>query len=410
MGFYELAVTAVGDLRKRQGLTPDALAKQPMLLELLGTEDEYEGVERLTNLTNRLGDDQDAKILRASLAVGVDRLKNTTARRKAARLDGTFYGSERSIFDAEKRAIERLVKLLLKEVGQNEAVDQTPAAVEEGEASEDETSSPPPAKPRQSRRHWLTPLAVVVVSVSILLIQIWPSGSSKNGGQKRPSIASPVTIPVSELDHTSTGWGPERKMYSVTNPAPYAAFNSLADAYSFGDEREFLLCHDKDEKEVKERHWDNRIAVEDGHYYDCSAWFSNAVAPNLDEGNSAAQLHDARAEILVPPKMPLYNPGLVAQFTADNAPTVWATCIFLAEKPLNVYYIPGSTFLTTRDTKKKYGGKGLRMSDKADHLSPGGIAEDGGALIGDNKQDGIVRQASGWVQFTVLVKFAGKTG
>lgn len=50
------------------------------------------------------------------------------------------------------------------------------------------------------------------------------------------------------------------------------------------------------------------------------------------------------------------------------------------------------------------------MSDEARHASSGGIAEPGGALIGDNKQDGIVRQASGWVQFTILVEFADKTG
>ncbi|WEH33629.1 hypothetical protein PZB75_09730 [Streptomyces sp. AM 4-1-1] len=409
MGFYELAVTAIGELRKRQGLTPDALAKQPLLLQLLDTDDEYEGVERLAALAHRLGDDQDAKMLRASLAIDVDRLKNTTARRSAARVDGTFYGSERSIFDAEKRAIDRLVKLLLKEAEQTDALDQEAAAEEEAETLEDKTPSPQPVERGLRRRHRLALLAIAVVSASLVVIQAWPDKSDKAADQKGSSAASPVAIPESDLDHTSR-WGPVRKMYSVKSPAPYAAFNSLKDAYGFGDERGFLLCHDKREKQVDQRRWSNRIAAEDGHYYDCSAWFSNSVAPNLDKGNPAAQLHDARMEILVPENLPVYNPGLVAQFTADNAPDVWASCNFLAEKPLTIYYLPGSTFLTTRDTKKAHGGKGLRMADGAAHSSPGGIAEAGGALIGENKQDGIVRQASGWVQFTILIEFSNKFG
>ncbi len=209
-------------------------------------------------------------------------------------------------------------------------------------------------------------------------------------------------------------------MYSVKSPAPYAVFNSLTDQYTFGDEREFLSCHEKEEK-VDKRNWSNRIAAKDGQYYDCSAWFSNSVSPGLDKGNSAAQIHNARFEIGVPNnKRPVYNPGLWGQLSADNAPAVWAACNFVAEKPMEILYIEGSTYLTTKPTQEKYGdkhgGKGLPMSDGNDNLftpeedegALGGIAKPGGALIGEEKQDGILRQSPGWVQFTILVKFADK--
>ncbi|WP_405954302.1 hypothetical protein [Streptomyces phaeochromogenes] len=422
-------IAAFEEMRRGEGVTPTKLGDRPWLLDLLSTPgDPIAGQAVLDQAINDLGDRRTSRAVRNALNVNMEWHGELDDRRKWATgvefpEGGLFLGVSRGThYKLEREGFPELAELLLNRAVidkvETKSSDPFLGSAQKPLDEEDDCQSPAteePAAPTRTlrvlvRRRHLAVLAIACLgATAIIALAVW-DGETDKKATKPSTTASPVTIPVSDLDHTSTKWGPERKMYSVDKPAPYAAFNSLVDAYDYGDEREFLLCHDKEEKEVKERRWDNRIAAEDGHYYDCGAWFSNAVAPNLDKGNSAAQLHDARAEILVPPKMPVYNPGLVAQFTADNAPKVWATCNFVAEKPLNIYYIPGSSFLTTRDTKKKYGAKGLPMSDEARHASSGGIAEPGGALIGDNKQDGIVRQASGWVQFTILVEFADKTG
>ncbi|MGJ5826004.1 hypothetical protein [Streptomyces ossamyceticus] len=405
MDFYELVSKAVGDLRKRQGLTPDALAKQSVLLPLLDTDDEYEAFERLQALAYKLGDDQDAKMLRAALAIGVDRLKNATARRTAARENGTFYGSVRAGFDAEDRAIKRLVKLLFKESSQaNPAEDSAQAGPLEEEASHQPTNLDgfeSAAEPQRwlKRRHLVLSAAACVAAGVLLAPAAWKGRSDDR--EKDSSYTEP-TVELPNLDNTA-GWGPQdRKMYSVKSPAPYAVFNSLTDQYTQGDERQFLQCRDNESD-----HWSTRIAAEDGHVYICYAWFSNAVAPNLDEGNLAAKLQNARFRIGAPEVMPAYNAGLTAKFMADNAFKVWASCNFVAEWPMTITYMPRSTFLITKHTEKKYGDKGMPMPDKwKDGEIVEGITTKQGALIGESKQDGIIGQTTGWVRFAIKIKFA----
>lgn len=403
MDFQNDLIKSVGALRRGQGLTPGALADQPLLLRYLDTDDRYEGVERLTALVSRLGDTQDALALRAALAVGVDRLKNTTARRRAAIEDGVFFGTERSIFNAEDRAIKELVELLLDDTAKR-SKKSDPFLAAASQPLEDDAPDEPASEhdpdasteqPQHRRRRLVLIAAMATLALVVGGLVAHSLSDASSQGSKAPEG---VSLPEVELDNTS-GWGPERKMFSVTSPAPYAAFNSLKDQYTFGDEREFLSCRDKDEKE-----WHKRIAAEDDHIYICQAWFSNAVSPAWDEGNPAAQLQNARFHVGVPKHQPAYNAGLTGFLTADNTQTVWASCNFLAEKPMTIYYMPRSTFLITKATQKVHGKKGLPMPDKyKGEAIVEGVTEQQGALLGADKQDGIVRQSNGWVQFAVRI-------
>ncbi|WP_189148159.1 hypothetical protein [Streptomyces lacrimifluminis] len=431
-------IAAFEEMRRGEGVTPARLHARPWLLDLLSTPDDpVAGLAALDQTINALGDRPMTRAVRNALNVNMEWHGDLEERRQWAYgvnlpKNERFLGVSRGThIKYEKDGFAELAQLILTRAATGKAeaksgdpfLDAAQQPLDEGDGSQpptvEESAVPTRTLKIVIRRSHLVVLAVACLGAAAIVAPAAWDGEADKKATKSSASASPVAIPESDINHTS-GWGPERKMYSVKKPAPYAVFNSLTDAYAFGDEREFLLCHEKEEK-VNKRRWSNRIAAKDDQHYDCSAWFSNAVAPNLDEGNPAAQLHNARMKISVPADMPVYNPGLLAEFTADNAQTVWASCNFLAEKPITIHYIPGSTYLTTKKTQEKYGDKGLLMSDGDNNLfdpedddeaALGGIAKaaTGGGLIGEGKQDGIVRQAGGWVQFTILVKFADKPG
>ncbi|WP_427921146.1 hypothetical protein [Streptomyces sp. cg40] len=113
MGIYEDVTSSLAQLRRGDGLTPEALEDQHVLLRMLNADDQEDGARRLAALIDELGDGHQAVALRHALAVGVPRRKNVTARRKAAIEDGHFYGSERAQFYAENQAIEQLARLIV---------------------------------------------------------------------------------------------------------------------------------------------------------------------------------------------------------------------------------------------------------------------------------------------------------
>lgn len=143
------------------GLHHTTLAGQKELLEELGTDDPKKGVELLTALLQRLDDttdDQqhDARALRWALAVDCPPLENVTARRTAARKSGSYYGAVRTQFNAEDRAIKRLVTLIVEEA------DKRAAITHEGLSAQDaftrSVRQPIPPEPSESKRD--TPIFV----------------------------------------------------------------------------------------------------------------------------------------------------------------------------------------------------------------------------------------------------------
>ncbi|MEU3251088.1 hypothetical protein [Streptomyces sp. NPDC006997] len=426
-------IAAFEEMRRGEGVTPAKLNARPWLLDLLSTPgDPVAGLAALDQAINALGDRRVSRAVRNALNVNMEWHGDLEERREWAYgvnlpKNERFLGVSRGThIKYEKDGFAELAQLILARAatGKSEAesgdpfLDAAQQHLDEGDDSQTPTAEESAVPTRTLkvviRHRHLVVLAVACLGAAAIIAPAAWDGETNKETPKASSSETPVKIPETDLDN-SYGWGPDRKMYSVKSPAPYAVFNSLTDQFTFGDEREFLLCHDEKEA-VDKRRWSNRIAAEDGHLYDCQAWFSNAVSPGLDKGNSAAQIHNARFKIGVR-KQPAYNPGLWGRLSADNAPAVWAACNFVAEKPMEILYIEDSTYLITKPTQEKHGDKGLPISDGDDNIfTPedegvlGGITKPDGALIGEERQDGILRQSPGWVQFTILVKFSDKVG
>lgn len=130
----------------RTGLTKGTIDAQQSLMRILATTDPVEGVARLSAAVDRLTQVEnpahrdDARGLRAALGIGLPQLKNVTARRDAAKQQQLFTGERRTQYDAEDRAIKRLVDLLFEEAHQ-----RAPATVEVDaftEATEQQLANP----------------------------------------------------------------------------------------------------------------------------------------------------------------------------------------------------------------------------------------------------------------------------
>lgn len=198
----------------------------------------------------------------------------------------------------------------------------------------------------------------------------------------------PSSVPSSKFDNTGT-WGPqERPTFTVNEPPRYAVFNSITNS-AYGDERAFIGCKDKaqpDDRLV------SNIAAEDGHFYVCRVAVNNDVADNLDDGNPTAWLHNARLTLSLPGDF-IYNPGVQATLMANNANAVWATCNFVAPRPMRFLYSGDSARMFTNATSNA----GLQLS-----YGYGDILTSPGTQLGYDRQDGIIRHSG---QYTAFVWF-----
>jgi hypothetical protein len=108
----------IGALR-RPGLTPETLAGHLLLVRSLDTVDPVEGAKRLSELVHHLektsgpATQSEMRALRVALAIGFDRLKNVTARRKAALSSGIIFATERTVYNTENRAIKKLADFIV---------------------------------------------------------------------------------------------------------------------------------------------------------------------------------------------------------------------------------------------------------------------------------------------------------
>jgi hypothetical protein len=211
------------------------------------------------------------------------------------------------------------------------------------------------------------------------------------------SVLSKVAVAVSapSSNETTQGWGPKRPTFTIKKPAPYAVFNSITDHPMHGDERNFVQCRDRENSA-----WATAIQADDGHTYQCYVWFENAIAPNLDNENSAAKLYNARVTVRLQ-KSATDSQSLVGTLSANNSVSVWASCLFTANQPMTITY--------QRGTSRMYllpaiGVDGLPLAERyKDDSLISGIAAPSGTLIGE-KRDGILGQTAGYVLFDVKVE------
>ena len=212
--------------------------------------------------------------------------------------------------------------------------------------------------------------------------------------------------PRVQLDN-SHGWGPDRPTFTDQVPADHPVFNSITNSAVHGDERSFLSCWDKTKGSTVR---DNELVADDGHTYGCVVEFDNDIADNLDNGTPATELTNAKVALTLP-ETSLYNPGMTAflssgttgPVSSNNPGTVWASTNFVSSRPMRIIYQPDSARMYTNGTSKD----GLQFAENHNgDVITSGIATSSGALLGYDRQDGIVRhsyQYSGYVVFEVKV-------
>ncbi|MFJ2213482.1 hypothetical protein ACIQVO_13565 [Streptomyces sp. NPDC101062] len=420
------------------GLTADTVKAQAPLLDVLGVNDPAEAVARLGALVHQLvavqdvNRQNDARGLQAALGIGLPLQKNVSARRQLAKEHGLYIGGTRSQFEAEDRAINELVNLLIDEADKREVTEKEvdpfqsaePVVLDDpvldapAEPVEPDGHLSPPAgpenvgflqtlrstvvgetKPSAVARMYARELAVAaVVAVGVTgVVALAATGSfSKKPGSTPPpdkvvsaTVPSGVTVKGSaaaKLDN-SRGWGPERKKtYTWKHPASFPVFNSITDNPYYGDERNFLQCKDTARDGQS---WGDELVAKDGHTYECSLYIGNDVAPNLDT-NVAGKLQNARVRLSLPDERTL-NPGFTGVLSADNAQQVWDSCNFVAARPVTLLYVRGSARLHTNGTPKT----GVALPGSEDT-----IIHDNGALLGD-AGDGIIGQNAGYLSFQI---------
>lgn len=438
------------------GLTVGELARHKALLNVLGTDDPGEGVARLSAAVDRLvqaereRDRFDAQELRAALGIGLPPLKNVTARRRAAKDLGLFFGEERSQYYAEKRAIPRLVDLLFEEaaeakgattdvdvfleVAHRQIADPSLIAPSDdggGQPNYDNASKPlerdrpEPAGLRakmhafyhQSLRGYLTTsstprpmsrrdksiiIGYVVAAATIIVLMaigVIPGFHHHTSSATIEHPNASVTGNPEKSAANKGGWGPGRSLYTMEHASLHPVINSITDLNNYGDERGFFVCHDLTDPSANGGGWGNTVAAEDQHTYKCQVLYDNDAASGFDHMaspssaiNPMAELQNTRARVQFPDRSTV-SPVLWAFVSADNAnpPAVWDAVTFTSTQPVTLTYVTGTARLLIGGGVTPNGG--AQLDDAA-------LTGNVGVLVGDH-QDGVVDQNPGYIQFDV---------
>lgn len=62
--------------------------------------------------------------------------------------------------------------------------------------------------------------------------------------EQRKPIAPETSTPSRAEEELRPGYGPDRKLFSMTQPAPYPTLNSIVDNPNYGDERGFITVEE----------------------------------------------------------------------------------------------------------------------------------------------------------------------
>ncbi|MGW1715590.1 hypothetical protein [Streptomyces sp. NPDC002156] len=440
-------------LREGTGLTAIKLKSHPLLLHLLGVDIPPEGVTKLVlspedsasliatldKMSMLIDDENQQKAVRSALALGYDPRTGPDERRRQIAKSGPHVTaeiarSERQVRRYEEKGFETLADIIIKNSSallgkqQDASADpihdppQLPPSTEEEEPTNEEKFKKFlwSLVDRYSDRATIGAdacLALVLVlgliSGALIMKEVSPDKNdlisdalkeryarleSKPPGSINPNLAK-VEVAVSGQSSAddSHGWGPKRRAFTMKKPAPYPVLNSITDHDQHGDERNFVQCRDR-ENAI----WSTEVTARDDHTYQCYIWFDNAVAPNLNDGNSAAKLHDTRVRVRLPVNKS-NTPSLVGILSAADSMTVWASCTFTSSQPVTITYQRGSARVHVLPYDNTPGPPQLAETFNGD-TATSGITTPSGTLLGENKLDGVIGQNAGYVLFDVKVK------
>jgi uncharacterized repeat protein (TIGR01451 family) len=186
---------------------------------------------------------------------------------------------------------------------------------------------------------------------------------------------------------TKADFGPERRTFTMANPAPYVTFNSITDNPVAGDERYFLTG-----ALPGTGRWSDPVrGAQDGQEITLRIFVHNDAAANLH-----LNARDTRVRVQIPGGS-RQNQQIIAYVNADNSRprSVWDTLDVSGANNgfFELQYVPGSARLTNNHFTN-----GVRLPDS--------IVGENGAQVGYSSLNGVVpgcAQFSGWVTLRVKV-------
>lgn len=192
------------------------------------------------------------------------------------------------------------------------------------------------------------------------------------------AVASLGTLALA--NGSASAWGPERPTFTMEVPATYPVFNSITDAPTFGDERDFVRVGqiNADVTELT-----NEVEIIPGRQYLVYIYFHNNAASNF---NSAEQGRKGIAKVtrmsssftkIVTPEE---KGTITGTITADNSDplSVWDEAYFTTKsKKVVLKYVEGSAKM-----HNSWGTNGQVM--------PTNLFTEEGTLLGLNAFNGVI--------------------
>ncbi len=202
-----------------------------------------------------------------------------------------------------------------------------------------------------------------------------------------------VGLALSLTTMNTSAYGPERKTFTMKNPADYVTFNSITDNPVLGDERNFVrIAEENSGSEYKDE-----IKLVPGKTYELYIGYHNNAKSSLNStGKGIAQ--GAKVAVQYPAAVSPSNPGAIsAIISAVNAdPTeVWDEAKVTADTNVALNYVIGSAKIYN-----SWGSNGSILSTD--------IFSGEGTYLGLNQLDGLL---PGCAEYSghILIKFKANT-
>lgn len=176
-------------------------------------------------------------------------------------------------------------------------------------------------------------------------------------------------------------WGPERRTFTIEDPAPYVTFNSITNNPNVGDERNFVGIRESGTT----NRWSDEMTVQNGKEYTVRMYVHNNAADNL---NLVAENVTAKFNLPTETAKSIQVNGFLSASNA-NPREVYDHATFKSDRDFNLAVVPGSIiYENNRGT--------FNLSES--------IFTEAGAKLGYDKMDGKIPgcfKYDGYVTFKV---------
>jgi hypothetical protein len=197
-----------------------------------------------------------------------------------------------------------------------------------------------------------------------------PTPTASATATPTPAGMTPATAPTKPpaADPYTGGWGPERRLFSIRNPASYAVLDSITDNPAYGDERDFTQIKHLEQSNST---YSDMIRAEPGDILEVTTYVANNCADNL--AGPPATIHGLTAQLVGDPRGT--DLPIEVLLGADNAAQVYDGVTVVTKTPSRLVAVGGSAIMHTGDNPEM-------------HLDDAGFIKGEPMALGQFKQDG----------------------